>query len=122
MLGVRGEGVGVSKSMTDCRGEPLRSWKFARSPEGVSATDNLDRDEDGGLGSEACDWDCGCGSACECDCNRERLCALLRTGVAGPAGGGWTGRGGDGDNEYDEVGTVGGGCAATEGRPTAPNA
>src|SRR6266851_3407958 len=39
MLGVRGEGVGVSKSTTDCRGEPLSRWKLARSPEGVSATD-----------------------------------------------------------------------------------
>ncbi len=48
MLGVRGEGVGVSKSTTDCRGEPLSRWKLARSPEGVSATDTLDRTEDGG--------------------------------------------------------------------------
>ena len=46
MLGVRGDGVGVSKSATDCRGEPLSRWKFARSPEGVSATDALDRVED----------------------------------------------------------------------------
>jgi hypothetical protein len=48
MLGVRGDGVGVSKSLTDCRGEPLSRWKLARSPDGVSATDTLDRAEDGG--------------------------------------------------------------------------
>jgi hypothetical protein len=115
MLGVRGDGVGVSKSATDCRGEPLSRWKLARSPEGVSATDTLDRAEDGGTcGTTWCD--------CNCDCDCDRACTPLCAGVTGTclAARGGTGRGGDGDS--GDNGTGGGVWTAEDAYATADDA
>jgi len=91
MLGVRGDGVGVSKSATDCRGEPLSRWKLARSPEGVSATDTLDRAEDVTCCPAWCDWDW------DWDWDWDRACPPLWAGVTGSMnpGGTWGGGGGD---------------------------
>jgi hypothetical protein len=100
ILGVRGEGVGVSKSTTDCRGEPLSRWKLARSPEGVSAMDTLDRTEDGGCCPTCCDADC-CNCDCDCDCDRE--CVPLLAGVTGPTARGRIESGGDGEDDDDVV-------------------
>ena len=66
---------------------------MARSPEGVSATDTLDRAED-----------VTCGPAwCDCDCDCDRACTPLWAGVTGPTTPGGTG-GGDGDTGDEETG------------------
>jgi len=123
MLGVRGEGVGVSKSATDCRGEPLSRRKLARSPEGVSATETLDRDEDGTWSPAPAPAWCDCNCEFDCDCERECARRPPLCGVTGPATRGGIGGGGDGgtgDNETrGGVWTAEDARATNEGEPVA---
>ena len=103
---------------------------MARSPEGVSATDVLDRAEDGGVGDPTprrCDCNCDCVCECERECAWPPLWA--GAGVTGPAGarggigGGGGGGGGGGDTGADEtrggVWTAEDVRAINEGEPTA---